>query len=782
MPKIQKTVSDHARNRRIDARSCLGCHRRKVRCDRGVPCTNCARAGCTCVYPSSEQKSPSLQGIADRLERVESILAYLCENRGPGVATSGDSEDQGRQDAISHRPSPAQRSHMSWELLLNDGQMVQYVNNSNIKDLLQDDQRMKMTPASGPEREPSQLQQASTPRLAAQPRPPTSTSSGLLEFYPDSQLALRLWSVYVKSVDPVLKILHIPTTQSAVIATILDPKSAGSSMVALTFAIYFAAITALGFHGEPELSVEERSVLLKRYKTALDRLLIATDVMNQPEMTALQALAIFTTCLRVHETGRSSWVLNGLAIRLAQSLGLHRDGADLQLSPFDTEMRLRLWWHLCVLDSRAPEDQGFELTLDAPNRNLRLPLNIDDHQLFPTMTQLPPETTGWTEMSFFLIQTESCQLINPILGTREPFSADALPDITAKRKLIHDRSQLVARKHGISFPPRPRHKASPAAAAAAAGGEPRQDTLARVAMQHFITARRKMEFMLTLREEISMQMQNGNGPGNPKPHPTDTSNTDGFRPSFRLACESMESNSLLKSSFSDGFRWLFTTYTPWYALAYVLRCLCSCPSGTDTERAWKLIDAVFPVTMSLDGEGVSSDSASNGAYSGQGQTQQAQGQGSIWKCLTLLRAQALSLRRARSRSQSRPSSNEIDGDGEGDGDHEIRHMYQQGHVQLQPLVVENSSYVGHAHTNVPEAVVSSSPHQLPHLLPHPHSHSHPPELTSFQEEHTFLTDNPSSNPNIFSGVDFSMSEIPFLPEWNAVMNGFSVGEGDTELW
>ncbi|KAH8433126.1 Zn(II)2Cys6 transcription factor domain-containing protein [Aspergillus melleus] len=142
MPKIQKPALDSTRNRRTDARSCLGCHRRKVRCDRGVPCTNCARAGCTCVYPSKasdERKRDSLQCIADRLERVESILAHLCENRGPGVATSGDSDDQGRQDAVSHhQPSSAQRSHMSWELLLNDGQMVQYVNNSNIKDLLQD--------------------------------------------------------------------------------------------------------------------------------------------------------------------------------------------------------------------------------------------------------------------------------------------------------------------------------------------------------------------------------------------------------------------------------------------------------------------------------------------------------------------------------------------------------------------------------------------------------------------------------------------------------------------
>lgn len=116
----------------------------------------------------------------------------------------------------------------------------------------------------------------------------------MLDFYPDSNLALQLWALYVKSVDPVLKILHIPTVQSAVIATILDPKSADSSMVALTFAIYFAAVTTLEHCEEPIDLPMKRSTHLKHYKSALDQLLLVTEVMNRPEITALQALAIYT--------------------------------------------------------------------------------------------------------------------------------------------------------------------------------------------------------------------------------------------------------------------------------------------------------------------------------------------------------------------------------------------------------------------------------------------------------------------------------------------------------
>lgn len=119
--------------------------------------------------------------------------------------------------------------------------------------------------------------------------------SDVLEFYPDTKLALRLWNVYVKSVDPVLKILHIPTVQSTVISTILEPRSARSSTVALTFAIYFAAVTAL-FHDNTNDPIDlhwEKTTLLKRFKISLDQLLLVTDLMNQPEMMTLQALAIY---------------------------------------------------------------------------------------------------------------------------------------------------------------------------------------------------------------------------------------------------------------------------------------------------------------------------------------------------------------------------------------------------------------------------------------------------------------------------------------------------------
>lgn len=49
----------------------------------------------------------------------------------------------------------------------------------------------------------------------------------------------------------------------------------------------------------------------------------------------------------------SLWTLLGVAVRIGQGLGLHRDGTSLGLSPFEIEMRRRLWWNIVVLDARV---------------------------------------------------------------------------------------------------------------------------------------------------------------------------------------------------------------------------------------------------------------------------------------------------------------------------------------------------------------------------------------------------------------------------------------------
>lgn len=101
-----------------------------------------------------------------------------------------------------------------------------------------------------------------------------------------------------------------------------------------------------------------------------------------------------------HNSDRYSlWTVMGSTIRMAQSQGLHRDGASLELSPFKVEMRRRLWWYIVSLDQRLSELVGAESCLPQSTDTM-LPCNCNDADLEPDMTGAPTERSGATEMTF----------------------------------------------------------------------------------------------------------------------------------------------------------------------------------------------------------------------------------------------------------------------------------------------------------------------------------------------------------------------------------------------
>ncbi|OXV08601.1 hypothetical protein Egran_03640, partial [Elaphomyces granulatus] len=76
--------------------------------------------------------------------------------------------------------------------------------------------------------------------------------------------------------------------------------------------------------------------------------------------------------------------MTSVVVRIAQGFGLHLDGADAGLTPFDTEMRRRLWWrNISVLDN-----------IHRCSYTTRFPLTIDDDDFGPASIELPTERAG----------------------------------------------------------------------------------------------------------------------------------------------------------------------------------------------------------------------------------------------------------------------------------------------------------------------------------------------------------------------------------------------------
>lgn len=154
-----------------------------------------------------------------------------------------------------------------------------------------------------------------------------------------------------------------------------------------------------------------KSDLNLKYRLGLEHALAKADFLNAPDLVLVQAFAIFLSLVRRHDSPRFVWMMTGLLIRMAQYLGLQRDGAQLErLTPFEIETRRKVWWAVCMLDGRASEDQGTDLTITAGSFDTKLPLNINDADINPESKEVPTERDGITDMSFTRIHVGLCEI------------------------------------------------------------------------------------------------------------------------------------------------------------------------------------------------------------------------------------------------------------------------------------------------------------------------------------------------------------------------------------
>lgn len=137
----------------------------------------------------------------------------------------------------------------------------------------------------------------------------------------------------------------------------------------------------------------------------------------------MQALALTSNYLQKRNKPNSGFTFLGLAMNMAQGIGLHREFSESSISLFTMEIRRRVWWTLFIFDS------GARLTFGRPTLNLagvttRLPRNLDDRDLSVDLDELPPLRDFPTVTSSLIWQTKLARLSNianeKLLESRQP--------------------------------------------------------------------------------------------------------------------------------------------------------------------------------------------------------------------------------------------------------------------------------------------------------------------------------------------------------------------------
>ncbi|KAL2105049.1 hypothetical protein VUR80DRAFT_9114 [Thermomyces stellatus] len=283
-----------------------------------------------------------------------------------------------------------------------------------------------------------------------------------------------------------------------------------------------------------------------------------TNLLTDLDLTVLTALALFLTVVRRHDNTRFCWTATGLAIRIAQGLGLHRDGTRFGLPPFEVEMRRRVWWSLCSLDMRCAEEAGTDLTIVNRTFDTEFPSNVDDDDISPDDKEMPVSREGWTDMAVALVRHETLAL-----GRRLFALATAAGSVCPK-----DAASSMAERERMLVSVYERVEAT--------------------FLRHLPSTSSSISTMIAMVARIVMAKSSlviyqpmlfpGAGP--------DLSD----QIKERLFVSAVEVVEYVRRLHTDArfkkWRWLFETYTHWHALAYILLEMSRRPWTPPLERAW----------------------------------------------------------------------------------------------------------------------------------------------------------------------------------------------------
>ncbi|CAK7231044.1 hypothetical protein SBRCBS47491_007796 [Sporothrix bragantina] len=298
---------------------------------------------------------------------------------------------------------------------------------------------------------PSQMQMQVASLLVGGPMPMPVQTGDKYQHLPAST-ANRLWSVFLENVHPLTMVIHAPTVKRLLFDDTYPPyptaypgyqayppypsaaaASPPKTMHALRLAIYACAVASLTDKDCREHFGEPRSVLLLDLQDATRCALNERLFQRSPDLDLLRAYVLLLTSMLNSADATSLWVMLGSAMRMAQLQGLHRDGAALHLSVFDTEMRRRLWWYMVTLESRLAEVLGSESTVPR-SCDTQLPSNVNDASLDPSITTLPPDLTGTSDMVFCLLKYETVRFLQErdprtsnVPDSDQPDSTDNMP-------------------------------------------------------------------------------------------------------------------------------------------------------------------------------------------------------------------------------------------------------------------------------------------------------------------------------------------------------------------
>ncbi|RMJ10172.1 hypothetical protein CDV36_010224 [Fusarium kuroshium] len=441
---VPAPVAKPEKKRRRPALSCEQCRRRKIRCDRSLPCVNCIKAKISpCTYapthipasrarrtaagqagggdvparsapvtsaqghspttnarpgrsPSSVQSSTmgsasgasTVDALAARVRELEQKLAETCHITHPAEDKLVEPEPREEEEPAPMKGTVSKTRFFGQSHWMNGADMF-----PNILNVLRNAEVRKIEPHG------IFVKCKTLGRAIKAHRLKPISSDNLGKTIPERQLADQLVEAYFRTFEGAIRILHGPTFRAEYERYWQNPSAASD-----VFIMQLQLCMAIGATVYDDIFSLHSAAMQWVHEVQI-------WLMLPPEKSRMTIAGIQIMCMLIIAkaccaVGQDlTWVSTGSLIRQAMYMGLHRDPKHLgNMSVYRSEMRRRLWATILELNLQSSYDAGGPPLLSSKHYDTKLPANLNDDQLSDEPDRSRQPTSNPEELTDMSVQ------------------------------------------------------------------------------------------------------------------------------------------------------------------------------------------------------------------------------------------------------------------------------------------------------------------------------------------------------------------------------------------
>ncbi|KAF7184131.1 hypothetical protein CNMCM7691_004690 [Aspergillus felis] len=379
-------------------------------------------------------------------------------------------------------------------------------------------------------------------------------SLALAKYHPTPGEAELLMSIFFENVNPFVRVLNKNAFQSDMQRYRTGKHPQPELVDSLLFSIYGLAVMSLESQNAVDMFGLPKEWLLDKYQEAQEIALHRLNFIHSSEPAVFQNFLYYLVFLFERGSYRTATTLLGLAVRIAQRIGLHKDPSWFSYSPWMSEWRRRLWNQLILLEQRAVAFDGTQSLLSFP-WDTQLPLNADDGawntSLFMKPSEIPSPTQDFTDMTPILVKRHVLSILCPVrqkIRTR-PYPQQVQHIEAGFKEATHFFQSVGTDKQGLA---------------------------------NFVQAVCEIEFGNLRLMAGQAVVRSG------------SANSEFLSQLYLESLALLERIASVRNSVPNpGWLWYLRTSPPVFAIAITLTHLCSEPANCHSERAWRQINSFF---------------------------------------------------------------------------------------------------------------------------------------------------------------------------------------------